>query len=57
MFLDTNAAHTKPVGGVWGAWAILCGQGWHYMTGNLPVRLHWSLLVLLEINMYLGTYY
>ena len=57
MFLDTNAAHTKPVGGVWSAWAILCGQGWHYMTGNLPVRLHWSLLVLLEINMYLGTYY
>ena len=56
MFLEANAAHTKPVGGL-GAWAVLCGQGWHYMTGSLPKRLHWSLLVLLVINMHLGTFY
>ena len=40
-----------------GVWAILCSQVRHYMTESLPKRLHWSLLVLLEINMYLGTFY
>ena len=43
--------------GVLGLSCVTYDHGWHYMAGNLPVGLRWSLLVLLEINMYLGTLY